>query len=176
MLFKFYIFLIILNWLHYSFDDLDKVTILDWTLRNMKTQYLGSWGHYHVFSGKFKNWSTRRIAKGYAIIFTRQENTLADGNGSREIPRAFAIHGELRHAKALIRLSNLELDGISRVYWHGRTNRAYIKAAKRLSGESIMSNYDSIYHVATPAGLFDAVFDEDDSPVQYQGDEAGILF
>lgn len=39
-----------------------------------------------------------------------------------------------------------------------------------------MSEYDSIYRVITPIGVFEAVFGEEDAPVEYRGDKVAILF
>ncbi|SEN75387.1 DUF2958 domain-containing protein, partial [Nitrosomonas marina] len=35
---------------------------------------------------------------------------------------------------------------------------------------------ESIYHVITPAGVFDAIYDDEESPAKYQGDELAISF
>jgi hypothetical protein len=40
----------------------------------------------------------------------------------------------------------------------------------------MIPEYESVYKVITPAGVFDAVFGEDDVPVFYQGDDAAIQF
>ncbi|MGZ8220082.1 MAG: hypothetical protein ACXWT0_00390 [Methylobacter sp.] len=39
-----------------------------------------------------------------------------------------------------------------------------------------MIEYESIYQVLTPAGVFQSVFGEEDTPVEYRGDEAAIQF
>jgi hypothetical protein len=45
-------------------------------------------------------------------------------------------------------------------------------------GEKMLdqSEYESIYQVLTPAGVFQAVFGEEDTPVEYRGNETAIQF
>jgi hypothetical protein len=53
------------------FDDLDQYRrdsmLGSYELGDKKAIYLGSWGKYKVFSGKFRNPKTKRFSKGYSV-------------------------------------------------------------------------------------------------------------
>ena len=59
------------------FDDLDQYRrdsmLGSYALGDKKAVYLGSWGKYKVFSGKFRNPKTKRFTKGYSVSETSND-------------------------------------------------------------------------------------------------------
>ena len=83
----------------------------------------GSLNSLRVFSGKFKNYETRRVGNGYAIIES-EVASLHSGRGSRSIPPRVVMHGisddELKAAIRIIdgdsgiRISNAKYELFNR--------------------------------------------------------------
>ncbi|MGZ8220081.1 MAG: hypothetical protein ACXWT0_00385 [Methylobacter sp.] len=125
------------------FDDLeqeDRDNIQGrYSLNDRNAKFLGSLFGYRVFSGKFKNRKTKRIGKGYAVIYTEVTGSMLDSHGSRHIPSPYFIHGELQDVKAAIKIAIANENSINSVVWtmfSGWTNSEakVIEAADKISG------------------------------------------
>lgn len=93
-------------------DDQSQYGILIYCLRDKNAKFIGSYGDYRVFSGKFKNKKTRRIAKGFAVIQESQNDHL------NSFPGASFFHGDIQEMKAAIRISMTKSMTLSSVEWN----------------------------------------------------------
>lgn len=98
----------------------------NYALRDKEAVYLGSWGDYHVFSGKFKSRVTKRTSKGYAVCYTLRTGTFLIGETDyfgrsgqrRQIPNCYPVHAELPVVKAAMRVSRDNYqDDFNSVIW-----------------------------------------------------------
>lgn len=118
-----------------SLSDAEKNELLgSWYLKDENAKFLGSWDTYRVFSGKFKNFKTNRVAKGYAVVYTKPPLDEGDRWGITVQP----FHGELQDVKAFLRLSfyqenNIRKTAYSLFYSHS-SKESVIAVAKALSG------------------------------------------
>lgn len=76
-------------------------------------KYVGSSGEYRVFSGTFRNRSTKRNAKGFLVI-----NLNIGGRGRNAIPDNEAVPGDIKHAKAMIAISEHDSTSLSSVWFN----------------------------------------------------------
>ncbi|PSJ15981.1 hypothetical protein, partial [Nitrosomonas supralitoralis] len=115
-------------------DPIDQGNILGkWGgLRDPKAKYIGSWGNYRIFTGKFKNVSTRRVANGFGVAFTNQDIL----PNSRQIPTSVAVHGDMDTLKAFLRISSMHHNNIVGVLYNIALKKdKVIKIAMELQGE-----------------------------------------
>jgi hypothetical protein len=99
-----------------SLSDIDKESLFERSLgAKSDAKFVGSWGDFRVFSGKFRNILTRRVSKGYRIIHV-PGNTLVNQDGKRFIPYGGVFHLEVSEIKAAMRMAKESFSNdISRV-------------------------------------------------------------
>ncbi|PSJ15982.1 hypothetical protein, partial [Nitrosomonas supralitoralis] len=125
------------------FNDLDPIDqgnlLGKWGgLNDPTAKYIGSWGGYRIFTGKFKNVSTRRIANGFGVAFTHQTGSFVypEQPNRRNIPPSVAIHGDMPTLKAFLRISSMYDNNIVGVLYNRfRTKYAVINEVDNLPGE-----------------------------------------
>ncbi|WP_293006021.1 hypothetical protein [Nitrosomonas sp.] len=127
------------NWFN-DLDVVDRENLLGKLggLNDPKAKYIGSWGGYRVFAGKFKNPLSKRIANGFGVAFTNQSGSFVyPGDPSRRnIPTSIAVHGDMLNLKAFLRMASMSKDNILGVFYHRATRKdRVIEMAKELQGE-----------------------------------------
>ncbi|MER2512337.1 MAG: hypothetical protein ABTQ25_07960, partial [Nitrosomonas ureae] len=107
-------------------------------LADPKAKYIGSWGSYRIFTGKFKNPLSKRVANGFGVAFTSQSGSFVYPGepGRRNIPTSIAVHGDMLNLKAFLRMASMSKDNIIGLRYHvaGRKDKV-IEMAKELQGE-----------------------------------------
>ena len=111
------------------FDSLDLITKRDVSTNygtTKNTLYLGSWGKYKFFSGKFKSKKTKRMSKGYAVSETLNDSFI----------HLFPIIEDLPTVKAIIKISDAEKGSVSNVYYtnyiFSSDHKGFIYTAKKI--------------------------------------------
>lgn len=107
-------------------------------LNDPKAKYIGSWGSYRVFTGKFKNPFTKRVANGFGVAFTSQSGSfvIPGEPGRRNIPTSVAVHGDMLTLKAFLRISSMRDNNIIGVLYNIAARKdKVIEMAKELHGE-----------------------------------------
>jgi hypothetical protein len=109
-----------------ALPEFDKESLFDRSLgAKSNAKFVGSWHDFRVFSGKFRNIVTRRVSKGYRIIYV-PGNALVNQDGKRFIPYGGAFHLEMSEIKAAMRMAEeLFLYDIARVSYSIFASIAY---------------------------------------------------
>jgi hypothetical protein len=124
-------------------DDNEKELVLYESyggVRDKNAKFLGSWGFFRVFEGKFKN-ENRRVAKGYTICYENRWS-LRDTSTSYNrivVPGFTPLFGDIETIKAAMKIAKESFDGeIYQVAWRffGKNNFKgdIIEQAKKISG------------------------------------------
>jgi hypothetical protein len=127
-----------------GFEQEDRDNILSrYSLNDKTAKFLGSYGGYRIFSGKFKNRKTKRIGTGFGVMYTELTGSLKDDYGerysTRHIPTPYFIHGELQDVKAAIKIAIDRDNSLNGVIWDmfsgwDGSEARVIKAADKIAG------------------------------------------
>lgn len=123
-----------------ALDPVDQGNLLGrWGgLGDPEAKFIGSWGGYRVFAGKFKDKLSKRTKKGYAVVFTTMSGSLAnpDDNKSRFMPNSIPVYGDERFLKAVMRMASMHKNSVYAVLYNiiGRESKI-VEEANKLSGE-----------------------------------------
>lgn len=123
-----------------ALDSVDQENLLSkWSgLADPNAKFIGSWGGYHVFTGKFKNVTSRRMGNGYGVVYTELKGSFVypDDPGRRSIPGSTSLHGDMRDLKAFLRIASMNNDNVIGVRYNiiGREDKV-VEVAKKLSSE-----------------------------------------
>ena len=123
-----------------ALDPIDQGNLLSrWGgLGDPEAKFIGSWGGYRAFTGKFKDKLSKRTKKGYAVVFTTMSGSFVnpDDNKRRFMPNSAPVHGDERFLKAFMRMASMRADSVYTVLYHivGSESRI-VEEANKLSGE-----------------------------------------
>lgn len=123
-----------------ALDPVDQENLLSrWGgLGDPEAKFIGSWGGYRVFTGKFRDKLSKRTKKGYAVAYTAMTGSFADPDNSKRrfIPNSAPVYGDERFLKAFMRLASMRADSVYTVLYHviGDESRV-VEEANKLSGE-----------------------------------------
>lgn len=106
------------------FDTLDRsgdlydtlTSYVLWKAKKGSAQYVGSSGDYRVFSGVFRNGTTKRNAKGFMVVDVRERDD--SGSFGRSIPQHEAVHGDMETVQAVIALAQRDGTGLFSAMWN----------------------------------------------------------
>lgn len=120
-------------------DPVDQGNILGrWGgLGDLNARFIGSWGNYRVFVGKFRNVSTRRLGNGYGVVYAEMAGSLVDPDNPRRrrIPLSIGVHGDIRDLKAFMRLASINNNDVVGVRFRLFEDKSWvIESVKQLSG------------------------------------------
>lgn len=119
-------------------DPVDQGNILSrWGgIGDPDAKFVGSWGGYRVFTGKFRNVSTKRKANGYAVVFADMTGTLLTSDNKRIIPNSAPVHGDERFLKAFMHMASMNNNQVYTILYHvvGRESKV-VQEANKLSSE-----------------------------------------
>jgi len=99
-------------------DEQSQYGVLRYCLNDKNAKFIGSYGDYRVFSGKFRNKKTRRVAKGFAVIQESQNGHI------NSFPGASFFHGDIQELKAAIRISMTKGMTLYSVEWNFFSGRS----------------------------------------------------
>lgn len=107
-----------------ALDDDEKFAILGDSFNYSRigdkdAKYLGSWGFFRIFTGKFRNQS-RRMAKGYSVCYENRWNLKDTSVDYQKIvpPYFVAFHGDIKSLKAALKIAKESFGGeIYQVVW-----------------------------------------------------------
>lgn len=123
-----------------ALDPIDQGNLLSrWGgLGDPEAKFIGSWGGYRVFAGKFRDKLSKRTKKGYAVAYTTMTGSFVNPDDSKRrfIPNSAPVYGDERFLKAFMRLASMRADSVYTVLYHviGDESRV-IEEANKLSGE-----------------------------------------
>lgn len=121
-------------------DPIDQGNLLSrWGgLGDPEAKFIGSWGGYRVFAGKFRDKLSKRTKKGYAVAFTTMTGSFInpDDNKSRFMPNSAPVYGDERFLKAFVRMASMHNDSVYAVLYNiiGWESKI-VDEANKLSGE-----------------------------------------
>jgi len=123
-----------------ALDPVDQENLLSrWGgIGDPEAKFIGSWGGYRAFAGKFKDKLSKRTKRGYSVIFTTMTGSFADPDDSKRrfVPNSAPVYGDERFLKAFMRLASMRADSVYTVLYHviGDESRV-VEEANKLSGE-----------------------------------------
>lgn len=122
----------------FSLDPVDQGNLLSrWGgIGDPEAKFIGSWGGYRVFTGKFRNISTKRKANGYAVVFADMTGTLLTSDNKRFIPNSAPVHGDERFLKAFMHMAKMNNNQVYTILYQvvGRESKI-VQEANKLSSE-----------------------------------------
>ncbi|SEN75407.1 hypothetical protein [Nitrosomonas marina] len=109
-----------------ALPEIDKDMLLSYSFRrNSSAEFIGSWNGFRVFKGKFRSRKTRRVSKGYEIIYA-PESSFLDDDGRSRVPHGGTFHEEMDAIKAALRIAREALSNdIYRVSYKAFANYAH---------------------------------------------------
>ncbi|WP_292992640.1 hypothetical protein [Nitrosomonas sp.] len=123
-----------------ALDPVDQENLLSrWGgLGDPEAKFIGSWGGYRVFTGKFRDKLSKRTKKGNSVAYTTMTGSFVnpDDNKSRFMPNSAPVHGDERFLKAFMRMASMHNDSVYAVLYNiiGRESKI-VEEANKLSGE-----------------------------------------
>ncbi|MDC8446085.1 MAG: hypothetical protein LV471_09205 [Nitrosomonas sp.] len=112
-------------------------SLLGWGgVADPNAKFIGSWGGYRVFAGKFKDKLSRRTKKGYAVAYATATKSFISDDNRKFIPNSAPVHGDERLLKAFMRMASMNDNQVYSVYYNMIGDEArVVEEANKLSGE-----------------------------------------